>query len=91
MDKLKFVNEPVRLSTTTTTRPATTTAAAPAATTGAPVTQAERGPMDRPAATTATTTTRPVRATNEKWYPDHAILSGATKDSLNSMTEFKYN
>ena len=46
---------------------------------------------DRATTTTTTATTRPVRATNEKWYPDHAILSGATKDSLKSMTEFKYN
>lgn len=102
MDKLKFVNEPVRMSATTTSRPATTTTTtAPATTTtGAPVTQAERGPMDRPAttttvdrpaATTTTTTARPVRAANENWYPDHAILSGATKDSLKSMPEFRYN
>lgn len=75
MDKLKFVNEPVRTTATTTTRPATTTTAA----------------GDRATTTTTTTTTRPVRAANEKWYPDHAILSGATKDSLKSMVEFKYN
>jgi sporulation protein YlmC with PRC-barrel domain len=74
MDKLKFVNEPVRTTATTTTTPATTTTAA----------------GDR-ATTTTTATTRPVRATNEKWYPDHAILSGATKDSLKGMAEFKYN
>ena len=80
MNKLKFVNEPVRMSATTTARPATTTTA-PTTTPGAPVTQAER----------TTTTTRPVRAANEKWYPDHAILSGATKDSLKSMTQFSYN
>lgn len=78
MDKLKFVNEPVRM--TTTTRPATTTTTAAPATTGAPATT-----------TATTTTTRPARLANEKWYPDHAILSGATKDSLKSMTEFKYN
>lgn len=90
MDKLKFVNEPVRMSATTTTRPATTTTTAPATTTGAPVTQAERAPMDRPA-TTTTTTARPARVANEKWYPDHAILSGATKDSLKSITQFRYN
>lgn len=73
MDKLKFVNEPVRTTATTTTTPATTTATGDRAT------------------TTTTATTRPARATNEKWYPDHAILSGATKDSLKSMTEFRYN
>jgi sporulation protein YlmC with PRC-barrel domain len=72
MDKLKFVNEPVRTTTTTTTTPATTAAG------------------DR-ATTSTTAPARPVRATNEKWYPDHAIMSGATKDSLKSMPEFKYN
>ena len=40
---------------------------------------------NRPAATTTTTTTR------SKWYPDHAILSGVTKDQLKSMPQFKYN
>ena len=38
----------------------------------------------------ATTTTRPVRAANEEWYPDHAVLN-ATKDQLKAMTQFKYN
>ena len=40
---------------------------------------------NRPAATTAATTTK------NKWYPDHAVLSGATKDSLKNMHEFKYD
>ena len=34
---------------------------------------------------------RPARSTSEKWYPDHAIMAGATKDSLKQMTEFKYD
>jgi hypothetical protein len=38
----------------------------------------------------ATTTTQPVRAANEQWYPDHAVLN-ATKDQLKAMTQFKYN
>ena len=38
-----------------------------------------------------TTVNRPVRAANEKWYPDHAILSGTTKDQIKSMQQFKYN
>lgn len=37
---------------------------------------------DRPA--------RPVRAANEKWYPDHVVLN-ATKDQLKAMPQFKYN
>jgi hypothetical protein len=68
LDKVKFVNEPVRTSTTTTTK----------TTTGAP------------AGATTTTTTRPVRAANEKWYPDHAMVN-ATKDQLKAMPQFKYN
>ena len=69
-DKLKWVNEPVRTSSTTTTTTATTTGANVPAT---------------------TTVNRPVRAANEPWYPDHAILSGTTKDQLKSMQQFKYN
>lgn len=66
MDKLKFVNEPVRTSTSSTT---TTTGA------GHP----------------ATTTTTTKDANDHKWYPDHAVLSGASKDQLKSMPQFKYN
>jgi sporulation protein YlmC with PRC-barrel domain len=40
-------------------------------------------PSNRPATTTTTTT-------DHKWYPDHAILSGATKESLKAMPQFKY-
>jgi sporulation protein YlmC with PRC-barrel domain len=39
----------------------------------------------RPATTTTTT------SSDKKWYPDHAVLSGATKDQLKAMPEFKYN
>lgn len=39
----------------------------------------------RPATTTTTT------SNDKKWYPDHAVLSGATKDQLKAMPEFKYN
>jgi sporulation protein YlmC with PRC-barrel domain len=55
----------------------------------------------RTSATTSTTTTttgaanRPatttVRSNDHKWYPDHAVLSGASKDQLKSMPQFKYN
>lgn len=40
----------------------------------------------RPATTTTTT-----GSNDKKWYPDHAVLSGATKDQLKNMPEFKYN
>jgi sporulation protein YlmC with PRC-barrel domain len=67
MDKLKFVNEPVRTSATTTTTSTTT------------------GTANRPAtATTASSTP------SKQWYPDHAVMSGATKDQLKSMPAFKY-
>src|SRR5471032_2153944 len=84
-DKLKWVSEPVRAATAST---------APAGT--APATNVDsnaRTAADGTAKTTtgaATTTTRPVRATNEQWYPDHAMLN-ATKDQLKAMTQFKYN
>lgn len=67
MDKLKFVNEPVRTSSTT-----------PSGTTGA-------GTATRPATTTTASSSNA-----NKWYPDHAVLSSATKDSLKNMPEFKY-
>ena len=44
------------------------------------------GAANRPAATTTTT-----RANDKKWYPDHAVLSGASKEQLKSMPQFKYN
>lgn len=68
MDKLKFVNEPVRTTSTTST---TTGSAA------------------RPATSASTTTS--TSSTKSKWYPDHAVLSGATKESLKSMAEFKFD
>jgi sporulation protein YlmC with PRC-barrel domain len=48
---------------------------------------AATGTANRP--TTATTTT--TSTTKSRWYPDHAVLSGATKDSLKNMAEFKYD
>jgi sporulation protein YlmC with PRC-barrel domain len=82
-NKIKFVDEPVRsASTTTTTRPATNTATntnPPAAAPGA-----------------APTNTRPVSNTTANnsnkyaWYPDHGILN-ATKDQLKAMPQFKYS
>jgi sporulation protein YlmC with PRC-barrel domain len=68
MNKLKFVDEPVRTSATA------------ANTTGAATNN------NRPATTSTATTNA-----DHKWYPDHAILAGATKDSLKSMPQFKYD
>ena len=67
--KLKFVDEPVRTSSTTSN---TTT-----------------GSANRPASTSTTTTTS--TTSRSKWYPDHAILSGVTKDQLKSMPQFKFD
>ena len=59
--------------------------------------------IDEPARTSSTTTTTTGSAatgapattttatTKSKWYPDHAVLSGATKDSLKNLPEFKYD
>jgi sporulation protein YlmC with PRC-barrel domain len=57
-----------------------------------------RGTANTTTTTTTTTTgagtggapTRTVRAANEQWYPDHAIMN-ATKDQLKAMPAFKYN
>ncbi len=83
MDKLKFVETPVRTSSAApaaTTRE-TTTSTAPATTrdttTGAANT------------TTTTTTTTPRTADTNDWTPNHAVMSG-TKDQLKAMPQFKY-
>jgi sporulation protein YlmC with PRC-barrel domain len=70
MEKLKFVNEPLRSSARTdnnaNARPGTTV-----------------GSGDRPDPGR--------RSDSNAWYPDHAILSGASKDSVKNMPEFKYD
>src|SRR5215218_6207660 len=84
IDKLKFVEEPVRTSSTA---PATTTERRET-TTGAAT-----SPATAPAATTSTTTTTTTsaRATNvNDWVPDHAVMSG-TKEQLKAMPQFKYS
>lgn len=59
----------------------------PVRTASSPTTGSATTPSaNRPATTTPATTT-----TANKWYPDHAVLSGATKDSLKNMAEFKYD
>ena len=62
MEKLKWVDEPVRTSSTA-------------------------APADK---STVGANTRPTRAANEKWYPDHAVFN-ATKDQLKAMPQFKYD
>ena len=50
-----------------------------------------RRPAPAGSTVSTTTPTRAPRSPSEKWYPDHAILSGFTKDSLKSQPEFKYD
>lgn len=77
MDKLRFVEEPVRTSSTTTTTPRDNAAAPRDTTTGA--------------ATGAATTTTTARTSNANdWTPDHAMMS-ATKEQLKAMPQFKYS
>lgn len=71
MDKLKFVNEPVKTSSSS---------PSPSGTTGA-------GSASRPAASQSASST----ASTNKWYPDHAVLSGATKESLKNSPAFKFD
>ena len=59
----------------------------PARTATTTTTTTTTGEATRPATTSATTT----RSTNKLWYPDHAVMSGASKEQLKSMTQFKYN
>jgi len=81
MDKLKFVEEPLRTSSTapattrdTTTRDTTTGTANPPAST-----------------TTTTTTTAPARSAHvNDWVPDHAVMNG-TKEQLKALPQFKYS
>jgi len=68
----KFVNEPVKTSSTTPTSPTGTTGSAP-----------------RPAPSPSTSAS--TSSTQNKWYPDHAVMSGATKESLKSMAAFKFD
>jgi sporulation protein YlmC with PRC-barrel domain len=76
MDKLKFIEEPARTSSTaptTTTRETTT------------------GTSTAPASTTTTTTTTTAGSANvNDWTPDHAVMRG-TKEQLKAMPQFKYS
>jgi len=80
-DKLKWVNEPVRSTVSTSNEPG----AKPATN----VDSNARTASDGTARTTtgAATTTTTVR--NDNWYPDHAVYN-ATKDQLKAMPQFKY-
>jgi hypothetical protein len=72
MDKLKFVDEPVKTSSTSSS-----------GTTGA------GGTTSRPATSPSTSAT--TSSSKSKWYPDHAVMSGATKEALKNTPEFKFD
>src|SRR5262245_48469450 len=74
MDKLKFVDEPVKTSSTSST-----------STTGS----GTGGSASRPATSPSTSST--TSSSKSKWYPDHAVMSGATKEALKSTPEFKFD
>src|SRR4029453_18958652 len=76
MEKLKFIEEPVRTSSTA---PATTTR------------ETTTGTSTAPATTTATTTANTARRTDANdWTPDHAVMSG-NKEQLKALPQFKYS
>jgi sporulation protein YlmC with PRC-barrel domain len=75
MDKLKFIEEPVRTSSTA---PATTTR------------ETTTGTSTAPATTTATTATTARRTDANDWTPDHAVMSG-NKEQLKALPQFKYS
>jgi sporulation protein YlmC with PRC-barrel domain len=82
-DKLKWVNEPPRSTTASTT---TSTATRPTTN----VDSTARTAADGTTRTTGTaTTTTDDRKANGYWYPDHAVYN-ATKDQLKAMPQFKY-
>jgi len=82
-DKLKWVNEPARSTTAS-------TSTAPA---NKPATNmdgnARTASDDTVRTTTGTATTTTTRSANENWYPDHVVYN-ATKDQLKAMPQFKY-
>jgi sporulation protein YlmC with PRC-barrel domain len=77
MDKLKFVEEPVRSSSAapTTDRKAATT---------------ERTTTTGTGTAPANATTAARTSDTNDWAPDHAVMSG-TKDQLKAMPQFKYS
>jgi sporulation protein YlmC with PRC-barrel domain len=86
MSKLKFVNEPAR--TAANTNAGSDAAGRTTATTGAATNNAT-GSNANNAATASNANAN--STSRNRWYPDHAVLAGATKDSLKAMQQFKYD
>lgn len=81
-DKLKWVNEPVRSTTVSTSTPARK----PATNVDSTARTASDGTVQTTTGAASTTTTR---STTENWYPDHALYN-ATKEELKALPQFKY-
>jgi len=82
MDKLKFVDEAVRTSST-----------APATTRETTTRDTTTGVATAPANTTTSTTTTSTNARTvnaNDWVPDHAVMSG-NKEQLKALPQFKYS
>lgn len=77
-DKIKFVNEPVA-----------TTAASSSGSSGMKSTTSNG--MTTGAATSGAAPAAAASAKPNPWYPDHAVLGGASKEQLKAMPEFKYS
>jgi sporulation protein YlmC with PRC-barrel domain len=76
-DKIKFVNEPVA-----------TTSASASGSSGMKSTPSSG--MTTGAATSGAAPAAAAPAKPNPWYPDHAVLGGASKEQLKAMPEFKY-
>jgi sporulation protein YlmC with PRC-barrel domain len=76
-DTLKWVNEPVSSTVSTSNAPATNGGSN------------ARTASDDTAKTTGAAATTTTRHSNDTWYPDHAVLN-ATKDQLTTMPQFEY-
>jgi sporulation protein YlmC with PRC-barrel domain len=91
MERLKFVNEADRTTNTTTNTNTNTRAPAQSNTTSGVANAPTVATTDKGAVTgEVNRQNRPMRAANEKWYPDHAVLD-VSKDDLKKMPEFKYD
>lgn len=77
-DKIKFSNEPVKATSASTAPSGASGSTSSGMTTGAATSGGSAG------ATAAAPKPNP-------WYPDHAVMSGASKDQLKAMPEFKYS
>jgi sporulation protein YlmC with PRC-barrel domain len=75
LDKLKFVEEPIRTSST---------GSAPARDTATPARDSTTGAANPPATTPAR------NANTNDWVPDHAVMN-ASKEQLKAMPQFKYS